>query len=331
MNIKNELMSIADVNTLIESGSNLIIAGEEHLLTQLSKGNWVGGTTPYFMNHDGGVMSQEQVFVTDFTELGVAFKIGVYNGKQIVKEMLADRYTGGFSYVLLPAFSEIHQSYALNNRNASTLFDIPTMGWIMGVHLDDIGQKTAKVVNGETGAVFENKACVLHCQLPEGQYAEIDIVNVYEQGEGDKITFLENSFSCYDCLINGEPTNLAAYYIKNNIDVSLPLVANYSGASINVSIQQVDEVNKQVLFYAPVLTTEEYHVAKVVPNLYDTFGGMLPTETSEIVCSCNCILNYLGLELEGKKLGDFRGPITFGEIAYVLVNQTMVTLSIHKG
>ncbi|MBL4648273.1 MAG: hypothetical protein JKY03_00980 [Aureispira sp.] len=330
MNVKNELMSIADVNTLIESGKSLTIAGEEHLLKQLSKGNWVGGTTPYFMNHDGGVINQEQVFMTDFTEVGVAFKIGVYDSQQILKEMLEDRYVGGFSYVLLPAFSEIHQSYALNNRDASTLFDVPTIGWVMGVHLDDIGQKTAKVINGQTGVIFENKACVLHCKLPEGAYAEIDIVNVYEQGEGDKITFLENSFTCQDCLINGESANLAEYYIKNKIDVSLPLVANYSGVSINVSIQQVDEVNKQMVFYAPVLTTEEYQIAKPVPSLYDTFESMLPSNTADITCSFNCILNYLGLELEGKKLGDFRGPFTFGEIAYVLVNQTMVTLSIQK-
>jgi hypothetical protein len=330
MNVRNELMSIEALNGLIEAGRTLIVAGEEHLLKQLSKGNWIGGTTPYFMNHDGGVVDQNQLFVTDFTEIGVAFKIGIYDSKQIVKEMLEDRFLDGFSYVLLPAFSEIHQSYALNNRDASTLFDVPTMGWIMGVHLDDIGQKTAKVINGKTGDVFENEACVLHCQLPEGEYAEMDIVNVYEQGDGDKITFLENSFTCHDCLINGEPKNLATYYIENKIDVSLPLVANYSGASINVSIQQVDEVNKKMIFYAPVLTTEEYQIAKPVSNLYDTFESMLPTKGSNVTCSCNCILNYLGLELEGKKLGDFRGPFTFGEIAYVLVNQTMVTLSIHK-
>jgi hypothetical protein len=330
MNIKNELMSVADVNILIDAGKTLIIAGEEHLLTQLSKGNWIGGTTPYFMDHKGGVIDQERVFVTDFTEAAVAFKIGVYNSQEVVSEMLEDRYTGGFSYVLLPAFSEIHQSYALNNQDSSTLFDIPTMGWIMGVHLDDIGKKTAKVINGKTGVLLENKSCVLHCQLPEDTHAEIDIINVYEQGEGDTITFLENSFTCHDCLINGEPANLAEYYIEHQIDVSLPLVANYSGASINVSIQQVDEANKQVVFYAPVLTTKEYQIAKPVPELYNTFENLLPQESADIICSCNCILNYLGLGLQNKKLGGFRGPFTFGEIAYVLVNQTMVTLSIHK-
>jgi hypothetical protein len=33
-------------------------------------------------------------------------------------------------------------------------------------------------------------------------------------------------------------------------------------------------------------------------------------------------------KLEGKKTGDFKGPFTFGEIAYILVNQTLVNLVI---
>ena len=49
---------------------------------------------------------------------------------------------------------------------------------------------------------------------------------------------------------------------------------------------------------------------------------------SALFFSCNCILNYLYSELEGKKTGGITGPITFGEIAYQLLNQTMVYLTI---
>ena len=45
------------------------------------------------------------------------------------------------------------------------------------------------------------------------------------------------------------------------------------------------------------------------------------------VFTCNCILNYLYANLEGKKTGSIVGPITFGEIAYMLLNQTMVYLT----
>lgn len=44
--------------------------------------------------------------------------------------------------------------------------------------------------------------------------------------------------------------------------------------------------------------------------------------------SCNCILNFLYSELEGKRTGELIGPVTFGEVAYQLLNQTLVYLQI---
>ena len=41
------------------------------------------------------------------------------------------------------------------------------------------------------------------------------------------------------------------------------------------------------------------------------------------VFSCNCILNYLYGGLEGEKIPPYAGPITFGEVAYQLLNQTL--------
>lgn len=328
MNVKNELMSVEAVNALIEVGKTLIIAGEECLLAQLSKGNWVGGTTPYFMDYEGGVVSEEKIFVTDFTDHCTEFSIEVYNEEQILKKMLTDRYKNGFTYILLPAFSVIHEYYALKNHEESSLFDVPTLGWVMGVHLAEIGKKAPKVINGKTGGFFDDYGLALHCKLKEEQYAKIDLINIYEEGEGDVIIPLEDAFSCSDCLINGKRINLAEYYIENKIDTSLPLVANYSGASINVSIQDLDEKNKKVAFFAPLLSAQEYRIAKPVSELYKALVDNLPENTSNIACSFNCMFNYLNLELNGKVLGNFRGPFTFGEIAYVLVNQTMVTLSI---
>jgi len=41
-------------------------------------------------------------------------------------------------------------------------------------------------------------------------------------------------------------------------------------------------------------------------------------------------LNYLYSGLEGKKTGNVTGPITFGEVAYQLLNQTMVYMTIEN-
>jgi hypothetical protein len=56
----------------------------------------------------------------------------------------------------------------------------------------------------------------------------------------------------------------------------------------------------------------------------------MPTESDNIVFSCNCILNYLYSELEGKQTGGIIGPITFGEVAYQLLNQTLAYLTISE-
>lgn len=55
---------------------------------------------------------------------------------------------------------------------------------------------------------------------------------------------------------------------------------------------------------------------------------LMDTDTNNVVFSCNCILNYLFSNLENKKTGAFVGPVTFGEIAYQLLNQTLVYLEI---
>ena len=328
MNTDNKLMSIEAVNKLIEANRTLLICGEEECLVQLKTGNWIGGTIPYCMSKDGGgLVGKEAVFVTDFSERISAVKIATYK-KEAFDTMLDDRFLGGFSYVLVPAFSEVHERYGLDMGNKPSLFDVPTMGWVTGVYLEEIGQKLPKVINGTTGEIFENEICALHCQLPKDTHAELDIINIYKQGDGDVFTFQEDSFSCSDCLINGEPANLADYYLENDVDKSLPLVANYAGVSINVDVQAVDAENKTVSFFGPLNTAHEYKLAKVVENRYAFFCDALPEDDSNVVCSCNCISSYLNIGLEGKHSAGILGPFTFGEIAYVLVNQTMVTLSV---
>jgi hypothetical protein len=328
MNTNNTLKSIEATNRLINENRTLLICGEEKYLSQLDKGNWIGGTIPYCMSKKGGgLIGEKAVFVTDFSGEIRNFKIESYK-KEAFGSMLDDRFLDGFSYVLVPAFSEVHEHYGLSMGNHSNLFDVPTMGWVTGVYLEEIGAKSPKVMNGQTGELFDNRICVLHCQLPEGVHAELDIVNIYKQGDGDVFTFHQDSFSCSDCLINGAPGNLAEYYLEHDINRTLPLVANYSGVPINVDIQNLDAENKTMSFFGPLNIAHEYRVAELVENRYELFCKKLPKDNSAIVCSCNCISSYLNIGMEGKHSGGIVGPFTFGEIAYVLVNQTMVTLSI---
>jgi hypothetical protein len=72
----------------------------------------------------------------------------------------------------------------------------------------------------------------------------------------------------------------------------------------------------------------EYRIAAPLSDYAGAFSRAVEQAGIESVFACNCILNYLYGELEGRKTGDVAGPITFGEIAYQLLNQTMVYLSV---
>jgi hypothetical protein len=322
----NMLLSVEETAQLIGKNRTMVLAGNENILRKLPKGNWIGGTIPYFMDAKGGCIDKERVFVSDLSELAIQHKIKSYDGNHI-QEMMDDRYDQGFSFVLLPGFSDVLSSYAMKTHSMSDIYNIPTMGWVTGIDLSEVGKNTPKVFNGSTGETFENKSVVLHIELPANKTAGVEIINIFSQGNGDTLTFEKEGFEFSECLVNGEKQNLVKYLQENNIDTRLPLVADYSGAQINISFQQVNQAENKVLFYAPLHKDIEYKMAKPVGNYVTEFNSMLPGEIN-VAVSCNCILNYLYSELEGKKTGIMRGPITFGEIAYVLVNQTLVYLNV---
>jgi hypothetical protein len=185
------------------------------------------------------------------------------------------------------------------------------------------------VFNGYTQTVLEDAAIVMHVSLPLTQRAEIDFVNIFEQGMGDTIIFAQDGFSAHDALINGIKTNFADYVTRQNLDLRLPLVADYFGAMVNVSFQSVDPVKREVRFYAPVFAGVAYKHAKPLKDYVQQFTAKIPLHLNKHPAfSCNCILNYLYSELEGKRTGKITGPATFGEVVYQLLNQTMAYLTI---
>ena len=126
--------------------------------------------------------------------------------------------------------------------------------------------------------------------------------------------------------INGKPANLADYIIAKGIDTEFPLVGDYCGCPVNVSIQNVDPVTHCVDLYAPVFPGVDYRFAEPVKDYARAFAKVAGTDHAEPDFACNCILNFLYGKLEGKKTGNVTGPITFGEIAHQLLNQTLVRM-----
>lgn len=329
--MRNMLLSIADTRQRIEAGRSLLLAGDEEALRQLPTGNWIAGTIPYFITPDqGGMVSREQVYVTDITDLVTAIDI-VPHDQSSVRRVYAEGPAHGFSFIIIPAASETHFAFAVNAPSYPDFAVRPLIGWVSGVHLSDLGRVKPKVFDGKTGKALEDGAVVLHGHLPPGKVAEIGIINLFEQGEGDTLSFPANGFTVTDALVNGAERNFASYLTQYKFDTKLPLVADYYGALVNISIQDVDEENKLVKLYAPVFNEIHYKLARPVVDYVKMFKNRLmrsTIETDSLVFSCNCILNYLYCELEAKRTDPYNGPVTFGEIAYQLLNQTLVYMNV---
>ncbi|MCP5492959.1 MAG: hypothetical protein H7A23_00245 [Leptospiraceae bacterium] len=314
---------------IIQTDRPLLIAGEEAILDRLPAGNWIAGTIPYFMAEEGGLESQDKIFITEIPEFISSddIEIKMYNAETIPNVSI-DAPENGFSLIIIPASGAVHESFAKNAPNYQDILSKPIIGWISGLHLQNLGKETPKVYNGLRKKKTDQDAVVMHITLPKNKAAIVDIINLFNQGEGDVITFEEEGFVVNDCLINGKKTNFSDYLIKNKIDTKLPLVADLYGAMINTSFQSIDEDKKIVNLYAPVFKNIKYKIAGQVGDYVKEFTSKIPSSANNITFSCNCILNYLYSELEGKKTGSVTGPITFGEIAYQLLNQTMVYLTI---
>jgi hypothetical protein len=319
--------TIDGVRALLAAGKTLILAGEEELLRALPRGHWIGGTIPYFMTQDGGRTSRERIFVEEVPALAKARPPVVYDTASISR-VGEDAPENGYSVLILPAFTAIHEQYALNAPSYPQLFMKAIAGWISGIHLDDLGRKTPQVFNGQTGEAIADRGVALHIDLPSSHLAQIGIVNIFEPGEGDAITFPSTGFEVGECAVNGERQSFHDYIVRSKIDTRLPLVANFCGALINVSIQGLDAARSKVKLYAPVFDGATYRFARPVESYPQGFAAAIPPDVTNPVFTCNCVLNYLYGELENRRTGALLGPMTFGEIAYQLLNQTLVHVTI---
>jgi hypothetical protein len=322
------MFSVDDVAAKIRAGKRLWLGGDEQLLRQLPAGDWVGGTIPYFIAENGGLFSRDRIYVTELPSYALGASIKEYDETSIAK-IYTDMPSNGFSFVIIPASSRTHLSFAINAPHFPGFATHPLVGWISGVDLADLGKTTPKVFNGQKAALTETNAVVMHVSLPSSKVADIGILNIFESGQGDVLEFLEDGFKVTDVMVNGAKRNFADYLSEKRLDTKLPLVADLFGVKINISFQGVEAARKEVTLYAPVFKGIRYKHAALAGDYVKEFLAQLPRSAEgECVFSCNCILNYLYSNLEGKKTGAMTGPVTFGEVAYQLLNQTMVYLKV---
>ena len=323
-----EMHTVEEVRLKVAQGQKLLLAGDESLLRRVPAGNWVGGTIPYFMTRNGGVTTKELIYVTELPDYIQEIEIKRYDSETI-QQVYKDAPDNGFSFIIIPAKSPTHFSFALNVPNFEGFAMRPLIGWISGVHLDDIESEKPKVFNGISAEAIEDDAIVMHAQLPANKIADIGILNMFEQGDGDRITFPESGFSTKEAFINGAKLNFGEYLRQNRLDKRLPLVADYFGAMLNTTFQEEIGPDGEVQFYNAVFSFLEYKHAKPIENYPDHFTRKIKNGHGvQAIFSCNCFLNYIYSKLEGRQLDCIPGPTTFGEIAYQALNQTMVYLRV---
>jgi len=321
------LFTIERASEVLASGAVAVVAGTQELLARLPLGNWIGGTMRYFMTPERSCESTDRVLLMELPVAPADVTIRSYDAHELAR-IVTDAPVNGFSMVIIPAGSPAHLEYAARAPYYPGLFRTPIVGWISGVSLEDLGSVAPLVFDGRTGHRDAEQAIVLHGRLPEGRAAQISITNLFRGGPGDVITFRADGLTVTDCLVNGKLRNFARYLIDTAIDTRLPLVADYAGAQVNTSFQSVDAAAGVVNLYAPVFHGIEYRIAAPVSDYARAFREAVGEPHGDAAFACNCILNYMYGELEGKPIGHVTGPITFGEIAYQLLNQTLVCLSI---
>lgn len=329
-----KLLNVSETNQLIRTGQLLFISADNSILEKLETGNWIAGSIPYFMGPNGGESTKTQALVTILPSYILSFEIVEYFHSDL-HQIPEDYFSNGFSLIVMPTQSDVHLEFSKNSFNYQNIFSGNLVGWVSGADLSDPKATPPSVYNGlNPGGPLFNKAVVLHAELPAGKYAKTSIVNIFDQNpSSDIIEFDAPSYIVSECLVNGVKTNFASYLKKTAFDTRFPLVADYSGARINVSFKDINTDRQEVSFYAPVFPMVKYRVANTISDYESAFSSKLEEINNKTpIFSCNCILNYLYSNLEGKHCGA-QGPITFGEIAYILLNQTLVYLFIedHPG
>lgn len=322
----NALVALDDAVALIQAGAPLAIAGRKEALDQLPAGNWIGGTTPYFLTSEGGEMvDATRVFVSDFSGLGPV--TAHHYSTEALQDISEEAPEQGFALAILPFQSQAHQRFAKEAGQYPLAFLKPTVGWIAGFDLGEEGS-AAYVYDGSGSGALSDGAAVLQIHLPEGMMPIVEIVNIFSSDGVDTLCFEEASFSPSDVLVNGQKRLFADYIRERGLEGGqLPLVGDYSGARINASLRAVTATG--VDLYAPVFPGINYAFAAPVADYPTAFAEQFAAHDHEgAMWSCNCILNYLFGGLEGKTVGGVAGPVTFGEIAYQLVNQTLVQVRV---
>ncbi len=316
-----DLYTVKEASQMISEGKVLLLAGSREALAGLPSGNWIAGTTPYFMaSNRQRITSREHIFVHQLPDFITGAAMKEYDELDI-RNIYTDAPENGFTILIAPNSSKVLFEYALNAPDYLRFACSPVCGWVAGWLVKDPPDRYSYSMSGLNPVLQDNKAVAMHVSLPADKYAEINMFSPFKATSGTTIVFDEDGWIQENVVINGVKQNFAAYILENKIDTAYPLIANFAGAQVCVSHLKIE--GNKVYLYAPVFKGIEYQHSEI-----DLQASELELSGGEIVYSMSCILNFQHPELCDTYIEKMNGPVTFGEIAYQLVNQTTVYLTI---
>ena len=326
--MKNRLYTKEQVVEFIKQGRVMHLCGNEETLKDLPKGNWVAGMTPYFMDSVGKICDNK-IYVDDFSFIAEECEMATFDEKDIAEIAKRNKYSNGFIFVVLPIDSQVYFTFANHSLEYENIYDNPVVGYVSSVLLEEYGKKQSKVAVGSEGVLHGDKAAVMYVKVPERLRVRAEIMNFDSIDDTTpSLKFPKTGFKQSDCLIDGKPGNIASYLeaVKTRIGHYPQLITSQNGALVNRDIKSVNVTTGEAVFFSPAYESDIYYLVKPNNDYLATFNRRLGRKTDVIACM-SCTSYFLQGDFEYRHI-DFNGVYTFGEIAYQLLNKTIVTLEV---
>lgn len=334
------LHSVEEVAAMIERGDTLILAGDAPLLSSLPKGKWIGGCVSRFIENGKTLLStRDKIFVQNLTDIIQNVKFEVY-GPLTIRRIYDDAFDNGFSVIIMPPFTEVANEYSINCTGYSNFAARAVCGWcaVTPLYSEYEQNDESLVYFGKNALPYDDAAIVMHVELPADKYAEIHAFSPFKPEGDDVFIFEENGHQVEYALINGKRQNFRQYLLEQDVDrkhdaliVSRKCLAcEYEGLIMNVAIRAETEKDcgKYVSLGVPVYKNIPYRFANLDSDLtYEKIKKQF-NQNDKIVFSLTCITNYLCPDVFTKYLTEMNGPFTYGEIAYYLLNNATVYVTV---
>lgn len=327
--MENKLYSKQEVIDFIEAGRVMMLSGSEQALAGLPKGKWIAGTSPYFM--DGvGKCNEEKIFVDDFTLIAKNSKVATYD-KNTIQNIAKNGFKNGFVLVTMPIETDVYYTFSDNSLEYEGMFDNPVVGYVACMRMDQYGKVKSKTASGIDGQLSEELASVLYVELPDHLAARTEIMNFDTiDEETPTIVFPKTSFVQSDCLIDGKPGNISDYFehtVKPKLGGYTQLITSQNGALINRDPKVVNCETGETSFYSSIYAGDEYHLVKNGADYFAMFNDTLKAKKADIATCISCVSYFFGGNFTDRSIVK-NGVYAFGEIAYQILNKTIVTLEI---